>query len=155
MIKIDTSKLQRFAMRMQNARDRGEKPLDKASALLANRVRTNAIKLIAGAPRGGAEYVRYFPGGGTRTGKASAPGEPPATDLGGLVRSIRTRKVAEGSYEVVAATPYAIPLEFGTERMGARPFMTPAFVEAIPEFKDVLWKAWEETKKELQAQKDK
>lgn len=59
----------------------------------------------------------------------SLPGQPPNNDTGGLVRSIETR--LNGTDLVIVSAggpvaPYAVPLEYGTSKMAARPFMRPA-----------------------------
>jgi len=60
--------------------------------------------------------------------QASAPGQPPATDKGQLVRSI-TMSVEGTEGEVVgvirASAPYAAMLEFGTSNIAPRPYMQP------------------------------
>lgn len=70
------------------------------------------------------------PGTGKVSGKhrASAPGQPPAPDTG------RLRAATQGDTgrrdgddlvgRVVVNTEYALPLELGTERMAARPFLS-------------------------------
>lgn len=59
----------------------------------------------------------------------SAPGEPPAVVTGTLRASI-THRVEEEGAETVGYVgtnvEYAKPLEFGTSRMAARPFLYPA-----------------------------
>ncbi len=69
-------------------------------------------------------------GTGERYGKhqASAPGEPPARDLGNLVANTNADPNIreEGNDvvgQVVANSEYARPLHEGTERIAARPFM--------------------------------
>lgn len=69
-------------------------------------------------------------GTGNRYGKhkASAPGEPPARDLGNLVANTNADpELREDGPElvgsVVANSAYAKPLHDGTERIAARPFM--------------------------------
>lgn len=57
---------------------------------------------------------------------ASLPGEPPNNDTGVLAGNIRTTQTAPLVVEVSSSAPYAAPLEFGTARMAARPYMTPA-----------------------------
>lgn len=71
------------------------------------------------------------PGTGELYGKhrASAPGEPPAPDTGRLRAATQadTQVRNEGGDQVgrvVANTEYALPLELGTERMAARPFLS-------------------------------
>lgn len=59
----------------------------------------------------------------------SRPGEPPKVVYGNLRKSIRS-KVTRSGLQVTALIgsnlPYARPLELGTNRMAARPFMRPA-----------------------------
>lgn len=59
---------------------------------------------------------------------ASRPGEPPNRDTGTLDRNIETTIVAAAvpTVHVTSEAPYAAPLEFGTSRMEARPYMRPA-----------------------------
>lgn len=82
--------------------------------------------------RGGKLFV-----GGPRKGKnlspshtASAPGAFPATDTGGLKRSVVFVPFkVQGASRVAAINArasYARPLEYGTRRMAARPFLRPA-----------------------------
>lgn len=60
--------------------------------------------------------------------QASAPGEAPASDTGRYVNSIRTDygQLAELVAKVVGGTNYGAALEYGTQRMAARPHMRPA-----------------------------
>jgi hypothetical protein len=87
-------------------------------------------RLLSQGGRGGL-VVRYRP---KRSHRRSAPGDPPATDLGRLVNSLGWRVVPRGSdaveVEVGAGTNYAQALELGTSRMSARPFMRPAVATA-------------------------
>ncbi|GAA0212460.1 hypothetical protein QOZ96_003598 [Brevundimonas nasdae] len=69
-------------------------------------------------------------GTGKQYGKhqASAPGEPPARDLGNLVANTNADpNIREDGNDVVgqvvANSEYARPLHEGTERIAARPFM--------------------------------
>ena len=70
------------------------------------------------------------PGTGELYGKhrASAPGEPPAPDTGRLRAATQADEQVRRDGDnlvgrVVANTEYALPLEKGTERMAARPFL--------------------------------
>lgn len=55
----------------------------------------------------------------------SAPGDPPGVDTGALRNSINVRKIRARTYQIADGVEYGIHLEFGTRRMGARPFMRP------------------------------
>ena len=56
----------------------------------AQLIRGEAIKSIQTGPKSGRTYEKYNP---RRTHKASAPGQPPASDTGNLVRNIMVRQV--------------------------------------------------------------
>lgn len=60
----------------------------------------------------------------------SSPGDPPAVVTGELKNSIRLIKVGKGHWRVVVLAEHGLHLEFGTSKMAARPFVSPA-VEAI------------------------
>jgi len=87
----------------------------------------DAKRSVARGPKTGRIYMK----GKNRNirHQASAPGEPPATDTGKLVSSIvGDAKVVDKQVQgfLEARTAYAGYLEFGTRKMAARPFMTPA-----------------------------
>lgn len=85
-------------------------------------MRNEAIRLIESPPKTGRIYERRGV-----SHQASAPGEPPASDTGQLVNSI-TIKTDPNSLTVQIGTSveYGQFLEFGTQRMAARPFLRPA-----------------------------
>lgn len=60
-----------------------------------------------------------------KAGSPAPPGEPPGIDTGTLKNSIHTRKLRAQLYAIRAGTEYALPLEVGTTRMAARPYMGP------------------------------
>lgn len=61
---------------------------------------------------------------------ASAPGMPPNTDTGTLVRSIEFDVDTDKAIgKVFAKAEYAEALEFGTKNMSERPFMGPAYAK--------------------------
>ena len=90
----------------------------------AQLIRGEAVKSIQTGPKSGRVYQRYNP---TRTHKASAPGEAPASDTGNLVRNIKVKQKDQDTVEVESNAPYSAFLEFGTSKMLARPFLFPAF----------------------------
>lgn len=56
----------------------------------------------------------------------SSPGQPPAVVLGNLTNSIMARPYRRMVWRVDVDAEYGYPLEFGTARMAARPFVRPA-----------------------------
>lgn len=109
---------------------------ERAATLAVNRtaqnIRNDAVRSIQRSSAAGVTYQKYNP---RRTHTASAPGSPPNTDTGRLAGSITVLESGGPSAAVEAQTEYAAYLEFGTrnadgsQKMAARPFMTPA-VEA-------------------------
>jgi len=93
---------------------------------LANQVRNEAVKSIQTSPRTGRKYKR---GGVVHI--ASSPGNPPATDTGKLVQSIRVEhQPGSGAAKVVVGAEYAAALEFGSGKIAPRPFLRSA-VKAV------------------------
>lgn len=77
--------------------------------------------------RGGKIYSNYSTGGHSVPHRASAPGEPPASDTGALLNSISHKLDVEETVFVRVGSDkkYAIWLELGTRFMAARPFIRP------------------------------
>lgn len=89
-------------------------------------IRGNAIKLIQ-IQSPGQPYTRYNP---RRTGIASAPGSPPNTDKGTLVRDVQVRTIDSKTVTVgtsAEGAPHGKLLEYGTSKMEKRPWLDPAF----------------------------
>lgn len=78
---------------------------------------------MTNSPSTGETYNR----GRGRYHVASSPGNPPRPDTGALLGSIRTIKRGRLHYEHRDGVEYGIYLEFGTERMGARPWVNPVY----------------------------
>lgn len=101
----------------------------------ANLLKNNIIKTVLESPAGGRVYGSHV---------ASAPGEPPASDTGALVRSIRVDHKALKANVIVAAQ-YAALLEFGTQFIAPRPFVRPTVAKSRPAmvkvFNDEIGKA--------------
>ena len=57
---------------------------------------------------------------------ASRPGEPPNADTHALDRQIETVVMGPLRVNVESSAPHAVPLEVGTSKMEARPYMLPA-----------------------------
>lgn len=66
---------------------------------------------------------------GSVSGKGHVPSvapDPPNNDTGRLAGGIEVQQVAPLRVRVVSTIPYSIPLETGTSKMEARPFLGPA-----------------------------
>lgn len=91
------------------------------------RVLQTAVQKIQSPPKTGRIYRRRGV-----DHQASAPGEAPATDTGRLAQSGRTT-YDDGNLtgRVTFSTEYAAGLEFGTQRVAARPFLRPSLSENV------------------------
>lgn len=91
----------------------------------AGEVRNTAMESIINGPKTGIVYHRRGV-----AHQASAPGEPPAADIGTLHNSITLRPDIKGlAVYVNAGAKYAAALEYGTRKMEARPFLRPALIK--------------------------
>lgn len=81
-----------------------------------------------------------------RGGNSSKEGSPPNTDTGALVRSIKWQIDGNTAY-IGTNIIYGPMLEFGTENMGERPWLRPAFMKVAPKFTKRLTKLANETLK--------
>lgn len=89
-----------------------------------NLVRNTAVTSIQQGAKSGVVYEKYNP---RRTHRASAAGQPPATDTGFLANNIALKIDSDGlGASVESRADYSAFLEFGTSKMAARPFMQPA-----------------------------
>lgn len=71
----------------------------------------------------------------------SLPGQPPNADTRQLDGSIHTVVVGRGRVNVESTAPYSAALEWGTSKMAARPFMSPAAKKKSPEAKKLIAEA--------------
>jgi hypothetical protein len=90
--------------------------------------------LIAGPPKTGRIYKKTNP---RRTHQASAPGQPPAADLGALMASASVIVPKQGDlFQVTAkanwSTNYARGLELGTDTVDPRPYARPSMDVCAP-----------------------
>ena len=118
--------------------------INAAMDLAGEVVATEARKNVQRSPRGGRTYQKYNP---RRTHKASKAGQAPATDQGGLVRSIssdanRQTKVIY-VYSSHAIAPYARALEYGSmsSNLAPRPFLRPALTAKRDKVLEIMSKA--------------
>lgn len=68
----------------------------------------------------------------------SKPGEPPKADTHRLADNIETLQVKPLVVEVSSNAPYSADLEWGTSKMGERPFMRPARAKKIKEARELV-----------------
>lgn len=110
------------------------KDLGNSLALIVDATALEAVtdvrKAIQGPPKTGREYARGV--NNDKVHRASAPGEAPATDTGGLVISIYNENRGKYSKAIGSRLDYAYYLEFGTFKMAKRPSWIPAVERAIP-----------------------
>jgi HK97 gp10 family phage protein len=71
----------------------------------------------------------------------SAPGSAPNADTHRLADNIETVQPAPLRVEVSSNAPYSRALEFGTSKMGERPFMRPAAAAKRKEVTELIRKA--------------
>lgn len=106
--------------------------IDTILAKAAFFTHAHAITLIQQSPSSGRQYKR-----GSITHTASAPGQPPATDTGNLVRNITVSRKDIMYYDIGSRkdAPYGFFLEFGTSNMQPRPWLTPSAIEGRKQIK--------------------
>lgn len=106
-----------------------EREVGKALFVAGNRIQVEAqISITTGAVSG-------------KNHAPSRPGEPPNQDTGVLANNIETVQVEPLLVEVSSNAPYSAPLEFGSSRMAARPFMGPARDRKRKEVEQLIAKA--------------
>ena len=96
-------------------------------------------KLMIADNKDGKKQTRYLP---KRTVFVSNEMEPPNSDTGRLLNSIKFEK-SGNSYLVGTNLKYGKYLEFGTQEMAPRPWLSKAFaivVERVPEYYDKAMK---------------
>ena len=127
-VKVKVVNVKELQKALQKKSLRAIDSVEKAVNSGALAIHGTAIKLVQKGPRSGITYPRQK---GSKTHTASAPGEPPKTDTGNLVSNIKLAVGKDGPMfvaRIIADTPYAKWLEFGTAQNGGpRPFMQPAF----------------------------
>ena len=122
-----TTKINRME-RYERQRKDIRRKLTEIVGYVLNEIRNTAVKGIMQGGKSGATR----PDGS----RASAVGEYPATDTGFLQSNIYVQKSPSGlSGSVISQAEYSSALEFGTSKMGARPFMQPSAEEVRPKMR--------------------
>jgi len=128
------SKLSKFTSFTKNL----DKIMSQANGMAALEIRNTAVELVA-ENGDGPKQIRYNP---KRTVNVSNPGEPPNSDTGRLMQSIKVEK--DGlAYLVGTNLKYGAWLEFGTKDMAPRPWLSVAVrktAKLITEFREVALK---------------
>ncbi len=122
---VKVTGLRDFKVQMQKLGAAFDDAVDDGVFVTANDVRTYAIKSIQ-ETSSGQQVRRSKQGGGTYTHTAAAKGQAPNNDNGDLVRSIAVEKAGNAKYHIGSNLDYGGFLEFGTSKMGARPWLQPA-----------------------------
>lgn len=128
-----------------SVRDGVSEPLKKAGVLIEQRtkqviqratfhVRNTVVDSIMRESKTGRTYKR-----GSVTHQASAEGEAPASNTGFLVNNVYQQITKNGLTGIVESRAgYSAFLEYGTQKMGARPYMFPALEKTRQKFfKDI------------------
>lgn len=122
------------AKRLDNATDQAIEAIGRVIEAFVIKIDREIKISIDRSPKSGRIYGKH---------QASAPGQAPATDSGGLIKSISWRSFNRGlSAETGSNIFYAPFLEDGTNRMDPRPWLQPAYDkyadDIVDEVTDVL-----------------
>ena len=107
-------------------------------------IHSAAIKIVS-ENEGGSRDVRYNP---KRNVTVSKPGNPPHTDTGRLRQSIKFN-YKNGQGEVGSNYKVAAGLEFGTENMAPRPWLSKAVTEVSKDIGNIFEKWFKKAVKEI------
>lgn len=122
---------------------------NRAGDIMADRLIQVIQELLESGPKTGRLYRRYNP---RRIHQASAPGQPPASDLGNLARSFRAvpQKINQYAYKNIVGSNmvYAAALQYGNPETNLlpRPYIDVAVRRLRAEVDDILGRAWRSTK---------
>ena len=106
-----------------------------------NEVRNETLDTLSGSRTG----RKYKVPGTNKYYTASAPGEPPAVQLGDLRKSVKSgveKKGEDVTGFVGTELEKGSMLEFGTRKMKPRPWLRPSFEKAKSKVKDILGGKW-------------
>ena len=132
-IRLEGSKELAAALKSMGPKLRAE--VGKAVTATAIELRSDVVKRIKRGPNSGITYRKSNP---KRVHTASAPGQAPADDMGGLANSIFFDNIGDMTAIVGSRLIYALYLEHGTRNMAARPYFRPAAEEMRAKFENRL-----------------
>lgn len=130
------AKLEKAVGKLADAFEDGRNKAVQESTLAIHR---EALVLIQDNADG-ASQIRYGP---KRVVNVSKPGDPPNTDTGRLVQSIKFDFPEDGIGLVGSNLNYAKDLEFGTSKMAARPWLSTAVANTAKQV-DKIFAKWME-----------
>jgi len=114
-----------------------QRQLNIALVASAAKIHSEASKSLTSGKKSGKIYKRR-----TVTHQSSAAGEAPASDTGTLLGSLSFYNFNDRLEAIVTSRlNYANMLEFGTRKMGARPFLIPAYEKSKAWIQERLNKA--------------
>jgi len=130
--RIDLTGDKEFKRAVKSMRDENRGELTKLLVRMAFKTQSLAVSSIQKKSISGRTYKR-----GNIIHVASAPGSPPNTDTGNLVKNITIERENDLSYNVGSrkGAPYGLYLEFGTRNIKARPWLSPAVDEVLRKFR--------------------
>lgn len=121
---------------------------NRAGDVMAERLIQITQELLDTGPKTGRVYRRYNP---RRIHQASAPGQPPASDLRTLARSFRAEQTKLNQYAykntVGSSVVYAAALQYGNpeKNLLPRPYFDVAIRRLQAEVDDILGRTWRAT----------
>jgi len=143
-MKIELQGVRKAIAEIEKRQAKMEEQLGRAVRLAAQDIRNACIISISKGSRTG----KIYRAGTDREHQASAPGEPPKKDNGGLTDSLDFKMTGKlsaisGSIAGDVVVEYAKSLEFGTRKMAPRPFLVPAVEKMRPKFNERVKKIME------------
>lgn len=131
---VEVTGIREVTVRINKLTPEIQAKIGKALQVCGLVIQNKARELVLKGPKTGRVYNRNG-----RVHVASAPGEPPASDTGTLVRSILMDVDLQAlTLKVAAGTMYAKYLEYGTRHMAPRPFMSTALKQTQQKVMAVL-----------------
>ena len=129
-LKVEIKGAAEFAINAKKCANQANIKVDQILAAGAIETNSEARKSILEHRSKGNVYLRGKNNSISHT--ASTAGNPPNSDTGTLVKNIRVEKI-KGGYDVGSrkGAPWGLWLEFGTSKVAARPWLTPAYQKAI------------------------
>lgn len=123
-IKIKVTGIKELRQAFTNMGNQFDEAVDEAVEDTLYAIEREIKTRIQRGPKSGRVYRR-----GGVTHQASSPGQPPATDIGALVDSV---KVNLSDSSVGSNLAYAAYLEYGTRKMAPRPVWVPVAEQEGP-----------------------